>query len=56
MKLTLKYKINLNSFAGRAKKYSIGNYSTVILAMESFETDFLIDYTDIEIHVRQLTH
>lgn len=52
-KLALKYKMNLNSFAGRAKKYGIGNYS-VILPTEPFETDFLIDCTDIKIYVASL--
>lgn len=45
--------MNLNSFAGRAKKYGIGNYS-VILPTEPFETDFLIDCTDIKIYVASL--
>lgn len=44
----LKYKINLNCFARKAKKYSIGNDSTIISPMEPFETDFLIDGTDIK--------
>lgn len=49
-----KYKNNLNSFAGRAKKYDIGNYSTVILQTEPSETDFLMDCTDIRICVGSL--
>jgi len=36
------------------KKYSIGNYSAVTLPPQPFETVFLIDCTDMKIHVDSL--